>query len=78
MYFNVNVCIKVAKNCFLFKIGIKSNDQCSFCKESSETLLHLFWECPFVKSFWNEIGNWMKTALAFLTKNSPFCLALAS
>ena len=32
---------KVATNCFLFKIGIKSNDQCSFCKASSETLLHL-------------------------------------
>ena len=29
---------KVATNCFLFKIGIKSNDQCTFCKESSETL----------------------------------------
>ena len=66
---------KLATNYFLFKIGIKSNDQCSFCKESSETLLHLFWDCPFVKSFWNEISNWMKKALAFLTKNSPFCLA---
>ena len=50
---------KLATNCFLFKIGIKSNDQCSFCKESSETLLHLFWECSSVKSFWNEISNWM-------------------
>ena len=28
---------KLATNYFLFKIGIKSNDQCSFCKESSET-----------------------------------------
>ena len=25
---------KVASNYFLFKTGIKSNDQCSFCKES--------------------------------------------
>ena len=46
----------LATNYSLFKIGIKSNDQRSFCKESSETLLHLFWECPFVKSFWNEIS----------------------
>ena len=48
---------KVATNYFLLKIGIKSNDQYSFCKETSEIILHLFWECPFVKSFWNEITN---------------------
>ena len=59
---------KLATNCFLLKIGIKSNDQCSFCKESSETLLHLFWECPLVKSFWNEIGNWMKNSSCFLNE----------
>ena len=59
---------KLATNCFLFKTGIKSNDQCSFCKESSETLLHLFWECPLVKSFWNEIGNWMKNSSCFLNE----------
>ena len=29
---------KLATNYFLFKIGIKSNDRYSFCKESSETL----------------------------------------
>ena len=59
---------KLATNCFLLKTGIKSNDQCSFCKESSETLLHLFWECPLVKSFWNEIGNRMKNSSCFLNK----------
>ena len=52
---------KLATNYFLFKIGIKSNDQCSFCKESSETLLHLFWECPFVKSFWNDLSLLMSS-----------------
>lgn len=33
---------KLATNYFLFKIGITSGDQCSFCKESLEILLHLF------------------------------------
>ena len=33
---------KLATNYFLFKIGIKSGDQWSFCKESLEILLHLF------------------------------------
>ena len=36
---------------FLSKIGIKSNDQCTFCKQGSETFLALFLECLFVKSF---------------------------
>ena len=69
---------KLATNCFLLKTGIKSNDQCSFCKESSETLLHLFWECPLVKSFWNEIGNWMKNSSCFLNEEFSFlsCIGL--
>ena len=33
---------KLATNYFLFKIGITSGDQWSFCKESLEILLHLF------------------------------------
>ena len=71
---------KLATNYFLFKIGIKSNDQCSFCKESSETLLHLFWDCPFVKSFWNEISNWMKKSSCFLNEEFSFlsCIGLVN
>ena len=67
---------KLATNYFLFKIGIK----CSFCKESLETLLHLFWECPFVKSFWNEISNWMKNSSCFLNEEFSFlsCIGLVN
>ena len=36
-------------NRYLFKIGLSSSELCSFCTNSSETLLHLFWECPQVK-----------------------------
>ena len=63
---------KLATKCFLFRIGITPNDQCSFCKANSETLLHLFWECLFVKSFWNEIGNWMRNSSCFLNQEFPF------
>ena len=59
---------KLATNCFLLKTGVESNDQCSFCKESSETILHLFWKCPLVKFFWNEIGDWMKNSSCFLNE----------
>ena len=52
---------------------VKSSDQCSFCKESSETLLHLFWEFPFAKSFWNEIiSNWMENSSCFLNEVFSF------
>ena len=52
---------------------VKSSDQCSFCKESSETLLYLFWEFPFVKSFWNEsISNWMENSSCFLKEELSF------
>ena len=52
---------------------VNSSDQCSFYKESSETLLHLFWEFPFVKSFWNEIiSNWMENSSCFLKEEFSF------
>ena len=71
---------KLATNYFLFKIGIKSYDQCSFCNEGSETLLHLFWEFPFVESFWNEISNWMKKSSCFLNEEFSFlsCIGLVN
>ena len=30
-------------------------DLCSFCKNSSETIQHLFWYCPVVKQFWKNL-----------------------
>ena len=36
---------RMATNDFLCKIGIKQVDSCSFCKETTETLVHLFWKC---------------------------------
>ena len=45
---------RISTNSYLFKIGLISSELCSFCESSTETLLHLFWECPQVKIFWNE------------------------
>lgn len=39
------------------KIGVVSDNLCSFCMNSTETLLHLFWEGTFVETFWNDA--WM-------------------
>ena len=41
----------IATNMYLKMIRIKESDLCSFCKEESETLSHMFWYCPVVKSF---------------------------
>ena len=42
----------------LFLWKIKDSDQCSFCKEESETDIHLFIECPITVEFWNKVKNW--------------------
>ena len=43
-------------NVFLNKIGIIDNDNCSFCKIEQETIVHLFWECPNVQEFIQQIN----------------------
>ena len=41
-------------NSILYKIGFKTDHLCSFCKAESETVYHLLYHCPFVRTFWNE------------------------
>ena len=36
---------------FLAKCKLVDSDKCWFCKESVETIEHLFWFCPIVKTF---------------------------
>ena len=42
----------IPTNTLLMKYGIKDSDRCSFCKKERETLIHLFWECKVVQTFW--------------------------
>lgn len=41
--------------------NIVEDDVCSFCAEESETLLHLFTECPVVNTFWDSMRGWVET-----------------
>lgn len=50
----------IATNTFLFKIGIKDNDKCTFCNTEAESLLHLFWNCTYTQTFWRELEEWLK------------------
>ncbi|KAK3096175.1 hypothetical protein FSP39_024025 [Pinctada imbricata] len=58
-------------NVFLKKIGKREDDLCTFCKENSGTLNHLFFECHTVKEFWNDCR-------LFLTSNSVDISAFTS
>ena len=47
----------LATNDFLYKCKVKETHLCSFCNETKETLLHLFWDCFHVKNLWFEISE---------------------
>ena len=56
----------LATNTYLHKIGITDDELCSFCRVGSETLEHLFWDCPFSKAFWEELTEWIKSKCGHL------------
>ena len=47
-------------NKLLFAMNITSSNVCSFCQEATETLSHLFWECPKVQIFIQEVLTHIK------------------
>ena len=62
---------RIATNDFLRKIGIKQVDSCSFCDDTMETLVHLFWDCNYSKLFWKNTLHWISQNLT-LTKEASF------
>ena len=54
-------------NTFLHKIGKTENNNCTFCKENPESLIHLFCDCRIIKHFWNECSDWLRNILTFTT-----------
>ena len=68
---------RVATNDFLHKIGLKEVDSCSFCNDSTETLMHLFWYCNYTQTFWKNAFQWISQNLTRRTSPSllPFVLA---
>ena len=68
---------RISRNRYLFKVGLSTSEQCTFCENTSESLLHLFWECPKTKVLWNEVIKWSGNFSCLLTKSfSPqLCLS---
>ena len=46
---------RIATNTFLYKVGISDTALPYLCKTDKETLIHLFWECPVIKTFWERV-----------------------
>ena len=67
---------RLPTNSFLHKIAIKDNDLCTFCKEETDTLLHLFWQCKVTTHFWGCFFQWLQTS-ALIQKGSHLALTTA-
>ena len=70
---------RIATNNYLYKIGISLTDSCTFCEQTTETLIHLFWECEFVQEFWQDIQYWLiqhQVKPQDFSLNLPTCLGL--
>ena len=48
-------------NCLLKKMKIKDTNLCSYCHKEPETLIHLFFDCPVVKSFWRNLETFINS-----------------
>ncbi|MCG7876955.1 MAG: zinc-binding domain-containing protein [Candidatus Thiodiazotropha endolucinida] len=57
--FKINNRILATKS-FLFKINKIDSNRCSFCELASESIKHLFVDCPKVKDFWDILKNWLQ------------------
>lgn len=53
----------IATNRLLYQINLRNDDLCSFCGGERETLIHLFFQCRFVKLFWNKLKELLQMKL---------------
>ena len=55
-------------NDYLFRINITHTFQCTFCKNDTETLLHLFVDCKHVQEIWHKLEHWGCDTCGFFSK----------
>ena len=48
-------------NSFLFKINKIDSPICTYCREHSEKIFHLFLTCPKIMQFWKELKLWLQS-----------------
>ena len=50
----------IATNVVLKEMGVKECQDCSFCENEKDSIVHLFWRCPWINNFWNKLENLLK------------------
>ena len=60
----------VTTNTFLHAIKLADSSICTFCKQETETILHLFWQCSITQSFIRDIDRLMNTEYQIRFQNS--------
>ena len=58
---------------YLYLGHLTETPMCDFCSHEEETLLHLFWECPAVQSFWSDVSALISRDIQ-VELNMPFSL----
>ena len=44
---------------YLYNLKLADSDLCGFCNTRTETILHLFTECPIVNTLWENMRQWV-------------------
>ena len=55
----------------LMKCGLSETELCSYCFETKESLIHLFYECRFVRSLWLQFTDNLRFKCGINTNINP-------
>ena len=61
---------RLPTNSFLHKIAVKDNDLCTFCKEETDTFLHLLLQCKVTSPFWGTFFQWLQSCSLIRKRNN--------
>ena len=56
-------------NIHLQKWGLIDTCLCSFCGSHKETVLHILWECEFVRDLWNNVCEYIEKRFRIVIRN---------
>ena len=61
---------RLATNSYLHKIGIREDNNCTFCHNEKEDLMHLFWQCEKTTIFWQNLSLWLQSCQILTSENN--------